>query len=122
MPIDLLCKLWSGPTQSRGYGYVRREGKMVLVHRLVMFEETGVWFEEVHHLCKQRLCIEYSHLLGVTSTEHRKLHTKTACKYGHRYTPENEYHNPKTGARSCLTCRRIRNRKGQPCLLTLINT
>ena len=105
------CKLWTGAFRKDGYGYVVVNRKPVLAHRYVYEQATGESPEELHHRCRVKGCVELTHLKPLTSVEHRRLHTKTHCKYGHEYTPETTYITPRTGQRSCLTCRRFRNRK-----------
>lgn len=39
---------------------------------------------------------------------------KTACKYGHDYTPENTYRHPSNGRRECWKCKRARRHVSQP--------
>lgn len=73
---------------------------------------------ELDHLCRVTYCVNPDHLEPVTHRENMlRSHTliaerarQTECKYGHPFTPENTYRDPK-GRRDCRTCRTIRNRR-----------
>ena len=68
----------------------------------------------IDHLCRVRNCINPDHLEPVTPLENMMRgnnqtvtnKTKTVCKNGHEFTPENTYTNPYSGKRKCRTCNR----------------
>jgi hypothetical protein len=111
MADDKPCQLWIGSVRKDGYGYLHVNGVYTLAHRYVYEQATGESPEEVHHKCLNHGCVEITHLEGLTCAEHKQRHLKTHCKHGHPYGPESTYIDPTTGARSCKTCRRYRNRK-----------
>jgi HNH endonuclease len=112
--MNTSCVLWTGAIRKKdGYGYLLVKRKFVLAHRYVYEQATGESLEglHLHHRCHTKACVEVTHLEPLTNAEHRHQHTKTHCKFGHEYTPSTTYLNPKTGGRSCRTCRQHRNRK-----------
>jgi hypothetical protein len=111
------CWLWTGSKQGKRWGYY---GEIVLgrkpqqKHRRahVVSYETFIGPVapglELHHTCHQTLCINPAHLQQVTHLEHmrqRKDRDRPHCKYGHVYTPETIYWNPR-GVRECKVCKR----------------
>lgn len=108
------CLIWQGQIDKRGYG--RRGGE--LAHRLVYQVEVGLIPDglELDHLCRNRACVNPTHLEPVTHAEnmHRAVWplvhpnaAKTRCKRGHEFTPENTRTQLFKGRvwRSCKTCR-----------------
>lgn len=113
------CWIWMGGCTSGGYGTYYIKNKPWYVHRL-----SYMWFIgpiskglEIDHICRVRCCCNPNHLEAVTSAENTrrgKLYEVTAarhaitrarpvCKYGHPYTPENEYLRP-DGRHECKIC------------------
>jgi len=102
----------------RGYWTVRRNGRIVLAHR-AMYElikgeiPSGL---QLDHLCRNRACINPSHLEPVTCRVNLlrgKTHAaanalKTHCKHGHPFDSENTV--IVSDGRSCRECGRIRAR------------
>ena len=58
------CEEWPGARQGDGYGVVRHEGKVVLVHRLAWAREHGPIPDGMHvlHECDNPPCRRLSHL------------------------------------------------------------
>jgi len=109
------CWLWTGPTQTKGYGLIYYKGKTHLVHRAVyshMYREITHGLV-IDHLCKITNCVNPEHLELVTPSvnvlrgdhQERKI---THCPRGHMYDDANTliYRNK----RFCKACRDIRNR------------
>ena len=105
-----------------GYGQLRIQYNTRKAHRLA-FEH---WIgpipanHDVHHVCGNPACVNPDHLEAVESAKHVRFSTgphrrsKTHCKRGHEYTPENTgLHKRPSGRvdRYCLTCKRNRERR-----------
>lgn len=88
------CWPWTGGLRSNGYGTfgVKRAGKwtQTTAHRAFYVERFGEipggW--EVDHKCRNRACMNPSHLEAVSVQENRKRRNaaKTHCGSGHEYT------------------------------------
>lgn len=107
------CLIWTGCLNSKGYGCVGHEGKVVLAHRLAHEAWVGPIPEgyEVDHTCRRTACCAPIHLEAVTPAENvrRRSEAFTVCRRGHAMTPANTYLHPR-GHRECKTCRRERQR------------
>jgi hypothetical protein len=72
---------------------------------------------QLDHLCRVPPCVNPEHLEPVTpavNTQRGEPATKTHCKNGHEYTPENTYIRSgkgKGGKRDCRACGRERTRR-----------
>ncbi|CAM5511642.1 HNH endonuclease signature motif containing protein [Sphingobium scionense] len=89
------CWVWTGATNSRGYGNFRSQ----LAHRVAYQEKVGAIPDglTIDHLCRNKLCVNPAHLEPVTS----KVNTlrgdaptainsrKTHCSNGHELSAEN---------------------------------
>lgn len=114
------CWLWTGATQSRGYGsFGIGAGRTALAHR-VSFElhrgpiPAGL---TIDHLCRVRRCVRPDHLepvpmrvnlrrgFGAPAVNARKTH----CLHGHALGGENLRLRP-DGRRQCRTCQREHER------------
>lgn len=122
------CRLWTGYITPLGYGRFKINGEMRPTHQ-VAFELVNGPVEdgyEPDHRCRQRACVEPSHLEAVTHREntHRGSgwagrHARaTECAKGHRFSPENTRLDSR-GWRVCRECERERGqRRRQEATLT----
>ena len=128
------CWLWTGATIPKGYGAIKIDGRMELVHRVAYQLTYGPIPEgkQVDHTCHtkdctakaleclHRRCINPEHLEAVTSHENtlrgRAVISITHCPHGHVYDDKNTYYKrTKWGfGRECRTCRRLRPTMAQP--------
>ena len=106
------CWLWQSAT-CKGYGLFSYLGKEVYAHRFSYELLVGPIPEgmELDHLCRSPACVNPARLEPVTHQENcrrgeagrhkcRRIH----CKWGHEFTPENTYVDPR-GDRHCRICR-----------------
>lgn len=127
------CWLWTGSTQSQGYGRIKARGVEILAHRWSYMQfvgaiEPGLAIDHLCHrpdgceggkTCPHRRCVNPAHLQAVTS----RLNTlrgngpggryarRTHCKWGHVFDQANTYIRPDRGGHSRI-CRRCQaNRK-----------
>lgn len=110
------CWLWTSYINSRGYGYVPKNGTSRAAHRIAYELVIGPIPKglEIDHLCRVRRCVRPDHLEAVTTKENILRGTcppainskKTSCASGHAFTEENIYITP-NGRRNCRECRRI---------------
>jgi hypothetical protein len=105
-----------------GYGTVSWNGKRWLIHRAIWTETcspipAGL---TIDHLCRNKVCVNVRHMEVVTLAEnsrraggleksHANARTRTHCKRGHEYTPENTH--LYRGSRSCKRCDRTKWRE-----------
>lgn len=79
------CWLWTGATNSQGYGQIRVDGVCHTASR-VSFEcfngqlAPGM---EPDHICRVRSCINPGHMEAVTHAENRGRALKEFCRNGH---------------------------------------
>ncbi len=123
------CVLWD-KGRSMGYGIAYRDGRVLRAHQ-------AAWLDaalelpsdrQLHHVCRNKLCVNVDHLVLVTPAEHTRLHSrdprntrngnvgKTHCVHGHEFTAENTDVRP-NGHRRCRTCHRemaARTRRENP--------
>ena len=113
------CWEWLASKQNQGYGQFGAGGRargMVLAHRMA-YELANAPIPAglvIDHLCRNRTCVNPSHLEAVTQRVNllrgETNSAKTHCVNGHEFTLENtkiESNN----ARRCLTCRRETDRR-----------
>lgn len=114
--LDTNCWNWIGYTNEKGYGTIKRNGKMWKVHRYVNQTPAHLTTD---HLCGNRSCVNPSHLESVTHAENMRRaaknnyqRSKTHCPQGHEYSGYNLYVPPnKPNERHCRICRRWLHRK-----------
>ena len=125
-PQDVLCRAdisgdecweWQGYVTHYGYGTYGHDNYMA--HRVVyeLFNEQLESNMFLDHLCRNRKCVNPSHLEPVTLVEnvmrgesiHAKNARKTHCKRGHEFTKANTYIHPKRGHRHCKSCMKSAN-------------
>jgi hypothetical protein len=107
------CWIWRGSTSVSGYGNFAIARKVGLAHRIAFFDfgNSPATTLDLDHLCRNRGCINPSHLESVTHAENVARGTvarKTHCKHGHEFTESNtRVIVTKSGrARLCRTCRK----------------
>ena len=112
------CINWEGSLVSRGYGYMRLEGRLTPVHRYAYERERGpipVGLT-IDHLCRNKACVNPAHLepvpIGVNVVRAPSAAglnaRKTACPQGHPYDLINTRYT-REGNRSCRICVTIRS-------------
>jgi hypothetical protein len=111
---DSGCWEWTGALDRLGYGQVHWQGRRQRAHRAV-YEATGNVIPdglELDHLCRNKRCVNPSHLEPVTHSENLRRHyaTVTECPQGHPYDDANTYITS-SGKRRCRTCRTNQQRQ-----------
>lgn len=114
------CWEWMGPCNPKGYGKIKwHPFGDVRVHRLAAMLWLGFRLNDsqyVCHKCDNPSCFNPEHLFIGTSRDNQldcvqkgrnPNKTKTHCKHGHEFSPENTWLE-KTGARHCRTCHRLK--------------
>lgn len=116
---DSGCWLWTGVTNSQGYGYFWDGDRMVRAHRWAYEHEVGPIPDgfELDHLCSTRTCVRVDHLEAVTHAENVARGQsgvwqtlKTHCPQQHPYSEQNTYLSPRN-KRECRTCKRDAKRR-----------
>lgn len=109
------CWEWLGAKTHNGYGRFGLDGRVRLAHRVAYEWFVGSIPEglELDHLCRERVCVNPTHLEAVTHHENTmrgqtitaKCAAVTHCPQGHPYAGSNLYVRP-NGARECRQCHR----------------
>jgi len=117
------CWLWTGCVNSTGYGSgTFGKARTHMAHRFSWEIAHGPIPDGlcVCHRCDNPRCVRPDHLFLGTRSDNQNDRvakgrhneaTKTHCRNGHEFTPENTYHNPakKPHHRSCYQCIRERS-------------
>lgn len=121
MPEDMSEHwIWQGNRDKLGYGRIRVDGKLILVHRFGYELWIGAIPDGmvVRHLCHFPSCVNPWHLKLGTPKDNtwdaieRGTHSGAAthCPDGHPYEGENLYR-ADTGGRMCKICRTKHDKK-----------
>ncbi len=105
------CWLWLSLVNGGGYGRFYDGTRQVQAHRYAYATFVGHVADdlEVDHACRNRICVNPSHLEVVTRVENarRRSAAQTHCKNGHALTPENTYLDIRRGWQTCRICRSL---------------
>jgi hypothetical protein len=110
---DTGCHNWTG-ANTLGYGSIGisfgGKKQKLSTHRLAYEAERGPIPAGLvlDHLCRNPACCNPDHLEPVTQKENMRrgsFGSRTHCKHGHEYTPENTYLLAR--GRQCRECRRL---------------
>ncbi len=114
------CVDWTGSMTEKGYGIVEWDGRTWRAHRVAYVLENGPIPEgmQLDHLCRNRRCINPTHLEVVTSRENTlrgmgpsaQNAMKTHCNRGHILDGDNLYLWNRKGrepTRHCRTCKSL---------------
>lgn len=103
------CILWKDGVTAKGYGayYNGRLAHTELYERKHGKIPKG-W--EIHHTCRNKLCINLSHLKALPRPKHEKEHLKTHCVHGHDMSIHGRIYKDRSNSngvrRICEECRK----------------
>jgi len=105
------CWIWTGKQDKKGYGRIRVDKRMPMVHHVSYYLKNGEWIPfgyEPDHTCKNPFCVRWAHghLEAIPRAEHlrrtaltHRNRVKTECNYGH-----SRWAFRKDGSRYCMDC------------------
>lgn len=101
------CWVWFGTRNRKGYGCLSYQRKYYAAHRLSYELEKGKIPQglQIDHLCKNKSCVNPTHLEAVTLFENIRRSVRTHCKRGHDLSESNVYN----GKRHCRQCNKARS-------------
>ena len=113
------CWRWIRSKVTGGYGGFNVNGKNRRAHRVSYELAYGVTLtpdQFLHHVCKNKNCVNPEHLEIVSQLTHTDSviygnKEKTHCPYGHEYTPANTHWNRHGKSRECYQCKLHRQRR-----------
>ena len=115
------CWNWLGTHNEGGYGTVYMRGENYMAHRVLyrMFVGNLSRKLQIDHLCRNRDCVNPTHLEQVTLRENilRGVGVtainakKTCCIYGHKFDDKNTLPDRTRGGRRCRKCAKIKLRE-----------
>jgi len=116
------CWIWIARVDDLGYGTFQFQGWTQRAHRISfgMFDHIIPNGNHTDHLCRFPSCVNPCHLEDVSPRTNilrgegnaAKHARKTHCIYGHEFTPENTYVNPRKPLhRNCRACSKIRSKR-----------
>jgi len=63
------CWEWTGSTDTIGYGQMRVNGRLEMIHRISFFLDRGIWPNVCRHTCDNKLCFNPGHLIDGTQLD-----------------------------------------------------
>lgn len=111
---DGTCRIYTGVIQSNGYGQFHLNGRREYAHRASYILFVGPIPDGLHidHTCRNRACIEPSHLEAVTQEVNNQraaaANQRDHCRRGH---PLEDAYRRSNGRPTCRTCALERSRR-----------